>query len=128
MIGIKSKGDFGKTENFFKKIKNKVYLSKLDKYGKIGAERLAQYTPVDTGLTAASWKYEIEYRENGVAVVWSNTNVNKHVNIALILQYGHGTRNGGYVEGRDYINPALKPIFDDLAKEAWEVVVSESYS
>ena len=100
----------------------------MDKYGKIGAGRLAQYTPVDTGLTAASWKYEIEYRENGVAVVWSNTNVNKYVNIALILQYGHGTRNGGYVEGRDYINPALKPIFDDLAEEAWEVVVSESYS
>lgn len=128
MIGFKSKGDFGKTENFFKKIRNKVYLSKLDKYGKMGVERLSQYTPVDTGLTASSWKYEVTHNEQGMAVEWSNTNVNKYVNIALILQYGHGTRNGGYVEGRDYINPALKPIFDDLAKEAWEVVVSESYS
>jgi hypothetical protein len=128
MIGFKTKGDLSKTSSFLKRIMGKNYLSKLDKYGKIGTERLAQYTPVDTGLTASSWKYEVEHRENGVAVVWSNTNVNKHVNIALILQYGHGTRNGGYVEGRDYINPALKPIFDDLAKEAWEVVVSESYS
>ena len=88
----------------------------------MGVDALAAATPVDTGKTAASWTYEIEKKNGSYSIVWLNTNVNKYVNIALILQYGHGTRNGGYVKGRDYINPAIQPIFDKIAEDAWREV------
>lgn len=124
MISIRQKGSFDKTEKLLRKSFGKNYRSVLEKYGQEGVAALSAATPVDTGLTAASWSYEIIQNEGGLSVVWNNSNVNKGVNIALILQYGHGTRNGGYVAGRDYINPALKPIFDKMAEAAWREVIS----
>lgn len=124
MISIKQSGDFKKTEKFLKKSFGKDYINVLNKYGKQGVEALSAATPVDSGLTAVSWNYYIEQNESksGISVVWENSNVQKGVNIAIILQYGHGTRNGGYVVGRDYINPALRPIFDKMADAAWKEV------
>lgn len=122
MITFHQKGDFSKTNKFFEKLLNVVKLGELDKYGRMGVEALAAATPKDTGKTAESWKYEI-VREDGSAVIkWYNTNENKGVNIAVILQYGHGTRNGGYVRGRDYINPAIQPVFDEIAETAWKEI------
>ncbi len=94
----------------------------LERYGLRGVEALSAATPVRTGMTAISWSYDIVQNEDGYSIIWKNDNINKYVNIALILQYGHATRNGGYVQGIDYINPALKPIFDELAKAAWKEV------
>lgn len=122
MLGITHKGDFKKTEKFLKKSLGRDYLTILNKYGQQGVSALSASTPVDTGLTASSWSYEIIQNADGISVVWTNSNVNKYVNIAIILQYGHGTRNGGWVEGRDYINPALQPIFDKMAEAAWKEV------
>lgn len=124
MITISHKGNFKKSLQFLNKITDAPIRAILDKYGRLGVERLAAATPTDTGLTASSWIYEIEITGTGYVITWSNTHVNKHVNIAMILQYGHGTRNGGYVQGRDYINPALQPVFDQLAEEAWREVVN----
>ena len=100
----------------------KKYLSILDRYGKEGVRALSQATPTDTGLTAISWSYKVETSRSGAKITWYNTNIQNGVPIALILQYGHGTGTGGYVEGRDYINPAIQPIFDKLAEEAWREV------
>ena len=123
-IHISNKGDFKNTEKFFIFLsKGKGYLHVLEKYGQRGVEALSRMTPVDTGKTASSWSYEILQNGTGYEVVWTNSNINKGVNIALILQYGHGTRNGGWVEGIDYINPALRSIFKNMADEAWEVIV-----
>lgn len=122
MIRIRQKGDFKKTEKFLKKSFGKNYLSVLEKYAIRGVENLSAYTPIDTGITATSWYYKIIQNKDSISVVWHNSNVQKNVNIALILQYGHGTKNGGYVEGIDYINPALKPIFDKMADAAWKEV------
>lgn len=124
MISFKQKGDFSKTEKFLKKSLGRDYRSVLEKYARQGVVALSAATPVDTGLTASSWSYEIIQNESGISVEWHNSNINRGVNIALILQYGHGTRNGGYVVGRDYINPALRPIFDDMANAAWREVTS----
>lgn len=123
MIRILHRGDFSKTEKFLKKSFGRNYLDVLEKYAQKGVELLAAATPVDTGLTSLSWEYEIIQNADGISIVWNNTNINKYVNIALILQYGHGTRNGGYVRGRDYINPAIQPIFDEMADAAWREVV-----
>lgn len=122
MIKFEHKGDWSKTTGFFEKAKNIVRLGNLDRYGREGVAALASATPVDTGLTASSWKYEIIRTRGSVSINFLNTNIQNGVPIALILQYGHGTRNGGWVEGRDYINPAVQPIFDRLAKEMWEEV------
>lgn len=122
MITINQRGDFNKTEKLLKKTFGKYYLGILDKYGQQGVSALSSATPIDTGLTAISWSYKIIQNEDGISIVWENSNVQKYVNIALILQYGHGTRNGGYVKGIDYINPALKPIFDRMAEAAWKEV------
>jgi hypothetical protein len=122
MIQFKHKGDWSKTTGFLEKAKNIVKLGNLDRYGREGVAALASATPVDTGLTASSWKYEIKRTRGSVSINFLNTNIQNGVPIALILQYGHGTRNGGWVEGRDYINPAVQPIFDRLAKEMWEEV------
>lgn len=124
MISIKQKGDFKKTERFLKKSLGRDYRKVLEKYGEYGVEALSAATPVDSGETASSWYYEIVQKDSSMSVVWKNRNVQKGVNIAVILQYGHGTRNGGYVEGRDYINPALRPIFEALAEAAWKEVSS----
>lgn len=124
MITIHHKGDFKKTIKFLNAITPLPIQMILNKYGKMGVSALAAATPVDTGKTADSWIYEIEASKDSYTITWSNTNVNNHVNIALILQYGHATRNGGYVTGRDYINPALQPVFDQIAEEAWREVTS----
>lgn len=118
-------GDFDKSLKWLKRLSEERYLDYLEKYAKMGVEALAEATPKRTGRTAASWTYTIERNAfGGAQITWRNTNVQDHVNIALIIQYGHGTRNGGYVEGIDYINPALRPIFDKLAQDAWEEVTT----
>lgn len=124
MIRIKQKGDFRKTERFLDKLKRKGYLESLRKWGDEGVEALSIATPKDTGFTASMWRFEIEVTGTKARIVWRNDNINKDEVIAILIQYGHGTRNGGYVQGVDYINPAIKPIFDKIAKEAWEGVVS----
>ena len=122
MIKIRHKGDFSKTTNFLKRMKETDFLKDLDKYGQEGVAALASATPVDTGLTASSWYYRIEKSDGRVSLNFYNSNVQKGVQIAVILQYGHATRNGGWVEGRDYINPAIQPIFDKIANNAWREV------
>nr|DAF75079.1 MAG TPA: type I neck protein [Caudoviricetes sp.] len=122
MIQIRQKGDFKKLTSFLERAKEGLDIGVLDKYGRKGVAALSSATPVDTGLTASSWFYKIGNR-NGVAKIeFHNSNIQNGVPIAVILQYGHGTRNGGYVVGRDYINPALQPVFDELAKNAWKEV------
>lgn len=123
-ISFRHRGNFHKTEKFLKKSFGKNYLPVLEKYANQGVDALSAATPVDTGLTAASWGYEILQDKDVLSIVWNNYNVQNGINIAIILQYGHGTRNGGYVEGRDYINPALQPIFDKMAEAAWKEVTS----
>ena len=122
MIGFRQKGDFSKFSSFLERTKNKVHLGELDKYGREGVAALASATPVDTGLTARSWSYQIENKNGSTILSFHNSNIQKGVPIAIILQYGHATGTGGWVEGRDYINPAIQPIFDRLAQEAWREV------
>ena len=122
MISVTSRGSFSNTFKFFDGLQRKDYLKILDKYGELGIEALRKATPKDTGKTSESWYYEIIEGEEKSRIVWYNSNVNKHVNIALILQYGHATPSGTYVEGIDYINPAIKPTFDKLAVAVWSEV------
>lgn len=122
MVTIRHKGDFSKLTRFLMKAKDGINLSSLDKYGRAGVAALESATPVDSGLTATSWRYEIKNQNGVISLTFLNSNVNNGVPIAIILQYGHGTGTGGWVEGRDYINPALRPIFDKLANEAWKEV------
>ena len=122
MISFKQKGDFSKLTGFLERIKESVNIGDLDKFGRAGVEALSSATPVNTGKTANSWYYEIE-NKNGVATIsFNNSNIQNGVPIAIILQYGHGTGTGGWVEGRDYINPAIRPIFDEIAENAWREV------
>ena len=122
MITLRQKGDFSKMTRYLEKAKSVVKLNDLDKYGKEGVAALASATPVDTGLTANSWSYEIKHGNGTVSISFKNSNIQNGVPIAIILQYGHGTRNGGWVQGRDYINPAIQPIFDRIATDAWREV------
>lgn len=122
MLTFREKGNFEKLNTFFEKMKDVVNVSCLDEYGKKGVEALRQATPKDTGKTADSWFYEIKRSKESVSISFNNNNINDGVPIAVILQYGHGTRNGGWVEGRDYINPAIQPVFDEIAEEAWKEV------
>ena len=124
MVIVKQKGDFSKTEKFLNNISKKLYYRNLQKYAEQGVAALASATPKDSGETANSWGYEIRQTKNSVSIYWTNSNVNKGVPIAVIIQYGHGTRNGGYVQGRDYINPAMRPIFDKIAENVWKEVTS----
>lgn len=123
MVVIRHRGDLKKTRNFLEKIVRRNYRDILEKYGKRGVDALSAATPRDTGKTAGSWEYEIEQTQTGYTIEFNNTNLNHGVSVALLLQYGHGTRNGGYVQGIDYINPALRPVFEKLADEAWQEVV-----
>ncbi len=123
MVSFRQKGDFSKLSRYLQRVKEVVKLSDLDKFGKEGVEALASATPSDSGITSESWYYKIEHRNGSSILSFHNSNVNKGVPIAIILQYGHGTRNGGWVRGRDYINPAIQPIFDRIASEAWKEVV-----
>ena len=122
MISVKTKGSFKNTELFLNNTKKIDLRSILSRYAEEGVSALMVNTPVDTGKTAQSWDYRIEIGKEYSSIIWTNSNVNKGVNIAIILQYGHGTRSGGYVQGIDYINPALKPIFDELSSAAWKEV------
>ncbi len=122
MIIIKQHGSFKNTEKFLSSAKRLKVRGILEGYGKRGATALASATPVDTGLTSQSWSYEIITTGRGYTINWTNSNVVNGVPIALVLQYGHGTGTGGYVQGRDYINPAIQPIFDSLAEDLWKEV------
>lgn len=122
MIGFRQKGDFSKTYSFLNKYKKGVEIRSLEEYGRKGVAALSSATPVDTGETANSWYYKIERSNNWIKLVFCNSNIQNGVPIAIILQYGHGTGTGGWVEGRDYINPAIQPIFDQLANDAWREV------
>lgn len=121
-IRFRTKGNWKKTEYFLKNAKNFDPIPVLEHYGELGVRLLAENTPIDTGLTAASWYYEIEKSKDGYILQWNNSNVVQHVNIALIIQYGHATQGGTFVQGRDYINPALQNIFDQLAVQVWKEV------
>lgn len=123
-ISIKMRGNFSKTDRFFARLKYGTPEEMLRKYGQRGVAALMSATPVDSGLTASSWYYEIVRTKQGLKLEFLNSNIqNGYAPIAILLQYGHATGTGGWVEGRDYINPALRPIFDQLAKDAWEEVV-----
>lgn len=122
MITFRQKGDFSNLSRFLERAKEAVKIGDLDKYGRAGVAALSSATPVDTGKTANSWTYEIVRQNGSVSIEFHNTNIQKGIPIAIILQYGHATGTGGWVEGRDYINPAIQPIFDKIAKEAWEEV------
>ena len=122
MISFRQKGDFSKLTRFLERAKEAVKVGDLDKYGQEGVAALASATPVDSGLTANSWYYEIENKKGSVKISFKNTKIQNGVPIAIILQYGHGTGTGGWVQGRDYINPAIQPIFDKIAENAWREV------
>lgn len=124
MITFRQKGDFSKLNHYFEKLKEGIKIGDLDKYGRAGVEALSNATPKDTGQTASSWYYEIKRSNGSVSIQFKNSNVHEGVPIAVILQYGHGTGTGGWVEGRDYINPAIQPIFDAIANNAWKEVTN----
>ena len=122
MISFRQKGDFSKSMRFLERAKNAIRIGELDKYGREGVAALASATPIDSGATAKAWYYEIVRTKGSVAIEFHNSNIQNGVPIAIILQYGHGTGTGGWVEGRDYINPAIQPIFDKIANDAWREV------
>ena len=122
MISFRYKGDFSNLTNFLERAKNAIHIGDLDKYGKAGVAALSSATPVDTGNTAKSWYYKIVNKKGSITITFYNSNIQNGVPIAIILQYGHSTRNGGWVQGRDYINPAIQPIFDKIAEAAWKEV------
>jgi hypothetical protein len=124
LVSFRQKGDFSKLTRYLEKAKNKARIGILDKYGREGVAALASATPVDTGLTASSWSYKVEHKNGSATISFHNSNIQNGVPIAIILQYGHGTGTGGWVEGKDYINPAIQPIFDKLADNAWREVTS----
>ena len=122
LITFKHKGDFSNLTRFLERAKEAVHIGDLDKYGRAGVEALASATPVDSGETANSWYYEITNSNGSAKITFNNSNIQNGVPIAIILQYGHGTGTGVWVEGRDYINPAIQPIFDEIANNAWREV------
>ena len=122
MIVFKHRGNFKNTEKFLTRNQRLEYIKILDKYGREGVAALVAATPVDSGETAGSWDYKIRTIGNSFNIMWTNSNVVDGAPIAILLQYGHGTQNGGLIQGRDYINPAIQPIFDKLTKLAWEEV------
>lgn len=122
MFKITTNGDFSKTQRWMNLLLKKEYLLVAERYAQRGVEALREATPKDTGETANSWGYRIESNNDKTSIIFTNSHVENGVNIAIILDYGHGTRNGGYVQGRDYINPAIQPIFDEIVESAWEEV------
>lgn len=121
-IKFNHKGNFNKAEKFFNRVLRRDYLNILDRYGQRGVEILQQVTPTDSGTTADSWNYGIEQGDGKVTVYWTNSNENDGVNIAILLMYGHATQNGSYIQGFDFVNPALRPIFKQMAYESWKEV------
>lgn len=122
MISFKQKGNFLDVKKDLKRMLNAIQRINLDKYGEAGVKALASATPIDTGNTANSWYYKIERKNDSVTIGFYNSNIQNEVSIAVILQYGHGTRNGGWVQGRDYINPTIRPVFDNIVNAAWREV------
>ena len=122
MISFRQKGDFSKLNRYLERVKESAKIGVLDKYGREGVAALASATPVETGKTASSWYYDIKRQNGSVSLEFKNSNIKDGVPIAVILQYGHGTGTGGWVQGRDYINPAIQPIFDKIADSAWKEV------
>lgn len=122
MISFRHKGDFSKANKYFERVKEAAKIGVLDKYGRAGVAALSSATPVDSGVTTSSWSYNIKRQNGSVVIEFCNSHFNKGVPIAIILQYGHGTGTGGWVQGRDYINPAIQPIFDQIVEEAWREV------
>lgn len=122
MFSISSSGSTKNTETFLKEMQKQQMFKNLERYGQEGVNALASATPVESGLTAASWRYEIEQKRDSYTISWYNSHVVNGVPIAIILQYGHGTGTGGFVSGRDYINPTLAPIFDKIADKVWKAV------
>ena len=120
MIKFIQKGDFSKVRKYLEKQSCITKRTRLDYYGKLGVDALREATPKDTGLTSESWSYETMIADYGMRIAWSNSKFNKGVPMAVVLQYGHGTGTGGWVEGRDYINPAMRPIFDKIAEDLWK--------
>lgn len=125
MITFRQKGDFKKLTRFLERAKEAVRLGDLDKYGREGVAALSSATPVDSGVTASSWYYKIENKNGTAKISFYNSNIQNGVPIAIIVQYGHGTGTGGWVEGRDYINPAIQPIFDAIADSVWKEVTKQ---
>lgn len=122
MIEFRQKGDFSNLLNFFKNSEKAMRYEFLHKYGQRGVDALSSATPKDSGITASSWFYVVKTTKNTSSISFHNSNIQNGVSIAIILHYGHGTRNGGYVQGRQYISPAIQPIFDVIADEAWKEV------
>lgn len=125
MVEFKQKGDFAKLNRYLERMREVAKIGDLDKYGKEGVAALSVATPIDTGKTANSWSYKINRQNGSVSIDFYNSNFSNGVPIAIILQYGHATNNGGWVQGRDYINPAIQPIFDKIAKNAWKEVTEK---
>lgn len=122
MIKFRHKGDFAKTTRYFERAKKGAHLRVLERYGREGVAALSSATPVDTGRTANSWSYKITYSNGKATISFHNSNIQNGIPIAIVLQYGHGTGTGGWVHGRDYINPAIQPVFDKIANDAWREV------
>ena len=122
MIRFEQKGNFSKLDRYFVRIRNSVNNIDFDEFGKRGVEALSSATPTKTGLAAKSWYYKVKKEKGTITLTFYNSDIEGGVPIAIILQYGHATKNGGWVEGRDYINPSIQPIFDELAKDAWKEV------
>ena len=128
MIKITQSGDFKKTESFLKRAVKREYAKLFEQIGEAGVKALQEATPKKTGKTAASWSYSIEDTAKGLSISWSNSNRNDGANVAILIQLGHGTGSGAYVKGVDYINPALKPVFDAFANKVWWEVTHDAYS
>ena len=122
MFSFRQKGDFSKTRKYLNRLRSVVRSGALDKYGREGVAALASATPIDTGTTAKSWYYEITEKNGSVSISYHNSNIQNGVPIAVIIQYGHGTNNGGWVQGRDYINPVIRPLFDRIVNDVWREV------
>lgn len=124
-VTYSTNGDWSKTDTFLKRLLKNDIRSILSRFGDEGVRALSSATPMDSGATAASWYYKVEAYQGGYSINWYNSNMNQGTNIAVIIQYGHGTGTGGWVQGRDYINPALRPVFDRIADEAWKAVTGQ---
>ena len=124
MIKLTSTGSFKNSFRFLQFLSRREYFNRLNEYGQRGVEALSRATPKDTGKTAASWRYEVDTSLNSVSISWINDNVVGGVPLVILLQYGHGTRGGGYVRGKDFINPSIKPIFDDIEEAVWREVTA----
>lgn len=123
VVTFHARGDFKKLDGFFERVLEKFDYGKLNYYGSLGVQRLSEYTPKDTGLASQSWYYTIERDKGVIKLIFSNSDIEGGCNVAILLQYGHATKNGGWVEGIDYVNPALAPIFNEMAENAWKEVI-----